>query len=182
MPTPQMKAFAKEAHKKPKTVEKLWKKSEKIVKKRYEIDEENDRFYPLVVGTLKHLLGIEEKIDEDGEGDSGESGITTTDMGDYVYPTRLGAPVTRMITSGPIPVETEIKKTKKRKIKNGQQYDKLIRTIVSNVNNEGLTLDDAMSDMILYFCERDSVDPIEDSIQALNKFFGVVPSIFDDMK
>lgn len=175
MPTPQMKAFAKEAHKKPKTVEKLWKKSEKIVKKKYEIDEESSRFYPLVVGTLKHLLGIEDKIDEDGE-------ITTANMGDYVYATKIGTPAARMITSGPIPVEAEITKTKKRKIKSGQQYDKLVRTIVANVNNEGLTLDDAMSDMILYFCERDSDDPIEDSIQALNKFFGIVPSIFDDMK
>jgi hypothetical protein len=61
MPTPLMKSLAKEAHKKTKTVEKLWAKSEKIVKQKYQIDDSSSRYWPLVVGVTKGLLGISKK-------------------------------------------------------------------------------------------------------------------------
>ena len=53
-----MKSFAKKTHKKPKTVEKLWNKAERVVRKKYEIDEDSSRFYPLVVGVLKNFLKV----------------------------------------------------------------------------------------------------------------------------
>lgn len=191
MPTPLMKSLAKQAHKKSKTVEKLWKKAEKLVKSKYEIDEDSSRFYPLVVGVLKNFLGIEkddEDLKEDGEGgevvDTGEPGITTTSMGDYVYPTRIGAPVARLVNGAPLPVEIEIKKTKKRKIRTAKEYDKLIRRITTEINESDseLTLDDAISDMIKYYCSTDCEDAVDEAITAVSKYFGIAPSIFDDLK
>jgi hypothetical protein len=43
-------------------------------------------------------------------------------------------------------------------------------------------MDDAFSDMIKYYCESDSSDPVEDAIEALSRFFGIAPTIFDDIK
>lgn len=181
MPTPLMKSFAKETHKKPKTVEKIWKKAERIVKKDYDIDDKNSRYYPLVVGTLKHLLGIE-KIEEDDAVASCETPMTTSNIGDYTFANKIGAPAARVITSEPLIVNTSIdKKNKKKKIKTNKEYDKLVRSIVKNVNNEGLTLDEAISSMIEYYCEGNSDNPVDDSLDALSRFFGLAPSIFDDL-
>lgn len=187
-----MKSLAKQAHKKSKTVEKLWKKAEKLVKSKYEIDEDSSRFYPLVVGVLKNFLGIEkddEDLKEDGEGgeagaDVSDPGITTTSMGDYVYPTRLGTPMARMVNGAPLPVEIEIKKSKKKKGRTAKEYDKLIRRITKEINESEteMSLDDAISDMIKYYCSTDCEDAVEEAITAVSKYFGITPSIFDDLK
>lgn len=183
MPTPLMKSLAKDADVKPKKVEKLWKKSERLVKKKYEIDEDSDRFYPLVVGVLKNFLGIEkEDINEDGEGvDIGdvEVGTTTTNMGDYQFASRVGYPVS--IMAGRImPVQVEITKVKKRKA--NKKHKKIIRKLKECIEAADMDMDDAFSDMIKYFCEKDSLDPVEDAINSLNRYFGLAPSIFDNIE
>jgi hypothetical protein len=45
-----------------------------------------------------------------------------------------------------------------------------------------MDMDDAFSDMIKYFCEKDSLDPVEDAINSLNRYFGLAPSIFDNIE
>lgn len=190
MPTPLMKSFAKQTDKKPKTVEKLWKKAERLVKKKYEIDEDSSRFYPLVVGVLKNFLGIEkeEDVNEDEGGGVDVAGAdgpvtypmgtVTSNMGDYVYAAKIGTPAQRMINGQPLPVAIEIKP----KRKTNKKYHKSIRKIKECLDYEGMDIDDAISDMIKYYCEGDSVDPVDDAINALSRFFGIVPTIFDDIK
>lgn len=187
MPTPLMKSFAKKAHKKSKTVEKLWKKSEKLVKSKYEIDEESSRFYPLVVGTLKHLLGLS-KDDINEEDESASTGeMTTTNMGDYVYPTKLGVSTRMYPYKNQLPMEKEIKKINKLSKKfSEKEYDKLVRQIVYNINymGEDVSFDEVMSDVIEYYCSihDDPNDVLDASLEAVGKYYGVVPSLFDDLK
>ena len=183
MPTPLMKSFAKEAEVKPKKVEKLWKKAERLVKKKYEIEDDSDRFYPLVVGVLKNFLGIEKKdINEDGEGidvGNAEVGTTTTNMGDYQHASRIGDPA--YVMAGRImPVQIEITKVKKRKA--NKKHKKAIRKLKECIEASDMDIDDAFSDMIKYFCEKDSLDPVEDAINSLNRYFGLAPSIFDNIE
>jgi hypothetical protein len=190
MPTPLMKSFAKQTDKKPKTVEKLWKKAERLVKKKYEIDDESSRFYPLVVGVLKNFLGIgKDEVNEDEGGEvmvagsegpvSYPMGTTTSNMGDYVFASKVGTPAARLISGQPLPVEIEIKK---RKTKVHKKHNKKVRAIKESLEEENMTMDDAFSDMIKYYCESDSSDPVEDAIEALSRFFGIAPTIFDDIK
>jgi hypothetical protein len=112
MPNPIMRSFAKKADTTVKKVEKLWNKSEKLVKKKYELtpEEDSDRFYALVVAVLKKILKIDEpnvvKEDDgggDAGGDVGDSGdvtsvpaINTTSMGAYQYYSKIGDPIRRL--------------------------------------------------------------------------------------
>lgn len=172
MPTPLMKSFAEQTGKKPKTVEKLWKKCEKLVKKKYEIDEENKRFYPLVVGCLKNLLGIHsEKIENDV--------ITTATMGSYSFAPKVGDLQRRQpIDSEPIPVESEVKTDSK--------YYKKIKKIKKTLKESALLedLDELMSKNIEYFSNKfDSPDEIVDcSFDAVYKYLKIKDSFLDELK
>lgn len=180
MPTPLMKSFAKDAHRKTKTVEKLWKKAEKVVKGKYEIDKDSNRYYPLVVGVLKHFLGLsKDEVNEDG-------GITTGNMGDYAFASKLGSPAARPLDYGKLlPVDNEITNLNKSKKYSNKQYDKLIRDIVYNANAMGLgeDFDEMLSDTIKYYCENetDVDDVVDKSLDAIGKYFNVIPTIFDEM-
>lgn len=181
MPTPLMKSFAKQTHKKSKTVEKLWKKSEKLVKKKYDIDEESDRFYPLVVGVLKHVLGLsKEEFNEDESGADNGGEITTTNMGDYVYATPM-ALMTRIYPK--FPNKKTALENKSRKF-NSEQYDKYVRQIVKNINESEMDADDIFSDVIEHYCTHEMTpeDIVDYTIEAVGKYYGVVPSLFDDLK
>jgi hypothetical protein len=161
MPTPLMKSFAKQAGKKPKTVEKLWKKCEKLVKKEYDIDEDSDRFYPLVVGCLKNLLDIPKKeyVQKDE--------ITTSNMGDYKVPQHMGI-ITR---NGPAMFP------KKNLKKIFQKFNEALET-------QGKDLDDVMSEMINFYSHRfeSSEKIIESAINATAKYLKLEDSLVNDLK
>lgn len=156
MPNPIMKSFAKQSGKKTKTVEKLWKKCEKLVKKEYDIDEDSDRFYPLVVGCLKNLLDIkkEDKEQKDVVADSGM--ITTSNMGNYVYAKKIPDLMRRT----PDPKYTKI-------------FKKINETFLEKDLYEDL--DDVISEMIKFYSEKSSnVDEIvEASINATAKYLKI---------
>ena len=174
MPTPLMKSLAKEAHKKTKTVEKLWAKSEKIVKQKYQIDDSSSRYWPLVVGVTKGLLGISKK-----EKQLEEDEITTTNMGSNngdgaMFANKVGEPMTRI--DGPItPVKTTITKKK--------NYGKEVKEIVKKVNEKALkeSLDDIMSDAIEYYSSKsNNVEEVfEQAIASINKRLGIEVSVLD---
>jgi hypothetical protein len=65
-----IQSFIKQSGKKKEEVERLWRDTEKIIKKQYP-DKKDDDFYRLVVGVLKKRLGIAEE----------DAAITTTSMG-----------------------------------------------------------------------------------------------------
>ena len=137
----------------------------------------------MVVGVLKNFLGIEkEDINEDGEvigGDITGDGMTTSDLGDYQYAPRLGSPVS-VIPGQIIPVQVEIKKVKKKR-KTNKKHRSVIIKLKESIELRDMDLDDTISDMIKYFCEKESLDPVEDAINTLNRYFGIAPSIFDDI-
>lgn len=62
MPQALVKTYAKKTGKSEKEVEDLYTQAKKIVKKQYSIGEEDESFYPLVIGTLKKSLGIKDSI------------------------------------------------------------------------------------------------------------------------
>lgn len=156
MPNPVMKSFAKQSGKKVKTVEKLWKKCEKIVKKEYDIDEESERFYPLVVGCLKNLLDIkkEDKEQKDVVADAGM--ITTSNMGNYVYAKK----VPELLRRTPEPKYTKIFKKLQEAFLEQDLYE---------------DLDDVFSGMVQYYSEKSgNVDEIVDaSINATAKYLKI---------
>lgn len=156
MPNPVMKSFAKQSGKKVKTVEKLWKKCEKIVKKEYDIDEESERFYPLVVGCLKNLLDIkkDDKEQKDVVADAGM--ITTSNMGNYVYAKK----VPELLRRTPEP-----------------KYAKIFKKLQEAFLEQDLyeDLDDVFSGMVQYYSEKSgNVDEIVDaSINATAKYLKI---------
>ncbi len=178
MPTPLMKTFAKEAGKKTKTVEKIWKTSEKLVKEKYNIDEEDDRFYPLVVGVVKNKLGIRRKemVKEDGE-PSGEvadsGGMTTTSMGDYQFAPRLGQIVT-------FPV-MQIKYNKPKKKRSSK---KRIKKLKESCEENGHDFDSDISSILYIYQHKFDNDEevIEEAIDFILRYYGIEPSIFDEIK
>ena len=72
MPNNTIKSFADKSGESIERVEELWKKAKALVKKEYNIDDESEKFYPLVTGILKRMLKINEE---------GEPSITTTSVG-----------------------------------------------------------------------------------------------------
>lgn len=155
MPNSVMKSFAEKTGKKTKTVEKLWKKCEKIVKKEYDIDEKSERFYPLVVGCLKNLLGLN-KEQEDAT-------VTTANLGSFVFAPKISDIASRQSLS------TNPSKVKK------------IRKLKEAADILGIDLDDVISDNINYYSKKtDDVEQIvEMALDASAKYLKVEPSIFD---
>lgn len=191
MPNPIMRSFAKKADTTVKKVEKLWNKSEKLVKKKYDLtpEEDSDRFYALVVSVLKKILKIDTpKVvkEDEGGGDAGGEGtaseapaINTTSMGAYQYYSRIGEPVRRFPSK-------DIKK--KYKKSEDEADDKVtekelarrIKDIVDRVNglkeNENI-----LDDYIEYFRTKyDCPDMIvEKAVEYVEKKLGIVKSGFD---
>jgi len=165
MPTPLMKSFAEQSGKKPKTIEKLWKKCERIVKKEYGIDEKSSRFYPLVVGVLKNLLDIPPKeVKEDDMG--------VQNMGDYTFAQKMQPPFTRELK------EKKEKKSKKKKL----NYSKVFPAFTYVLPNyQDQDLDDIMSEMLNFYSERldDSEEIIERSIEMTAKYLKINISEFE---
>lgn len=173
MPTPVMKSFAKKSNKKVKTVEKLWKKAEKLVKKKYEIEKDSPRYWPLVVGITKNLLGINEpEENEDVEGVEGveEDVMTTANIGDATFANKIGAPATRI--NGPIfQVASDIKPKKK--------YKKKIEETIKILEEKGLDFSDIMDETLEYFSNKNNETCIDDALDSIRKRFGLEKSVFD---
>lgn len=175
MPTPMMRVFAKEAGKKTKTVEKIWKQSEDLVREKYGIDEESPRFYPLVVGVVKNTLGIRKKemVKEEEGGEVADPGMTTTTMGDYQFAPMLG----RMITF-PTMNNAKVSTPKKRR-----SYRKRMKKIKSVSEEKGLDYDSALSEFMNLAIKKheDMEDVIDESIDIMLRYLGIEPSIIDEI-
>tara|TARA_R110000765_G_scaffold149893_1_gene252555 strand:+ start:1169 stop:1501 length:333 start_codon:yes stop_codon:yes gene_type:complete len=75
MPNNIIKTFADKTDKTVEEVEVLWKKAEQIVKDEYEIDSNDESYYPLVVGVLKKSLGFKSEDFSIGVGDIGLTNV-----------------------------------------------------------------------------------------------------------
>lgn len=194
MPNPIMRSFAKKADTTVKKVEKLWNKSEKLVKKKYELtpEEDSDRFYALVVAVLKKILKIDEpnvvKEDDgggDAGGDAGDSGdvtsvpaINTTSMGAYQYYSKIGDPIRRL-------PKKDIRKVYKKSEDESQDTDekklaKRIKAIVDKIN--GLVEHENILDEYLdYFRTRyeSPEEIIEKTVEYVEKRLGITKSGLD---
>lgn len=193
MPNPIMRSFAKKADTTVKKVEKLWNKSEKLVKKKYELtpEEDSDRFYALVVSVLKKILKIDEpKVvkEDDGGGDAGAGGdvadssdvpaINTTSMGAYQYYSKIGEPIRRL-------PKKDIRKIYKKSEDESENMDekklaKRIKAIVDKIN--GLAEHENILDEYLdYFrtrCETPE-EMIEKTVEYVEKKLGIVKAGID---
>ena len=185
-----MRSFAKKADTTVKKVEKLWNKSEKLVKKKYELtpEEDSDRFYALVVSVLKKILKIDtpKVVKEDEGGDAGGEGtaseapaINTTSMGAYQYYSRVGEPIRRFPSK-------DIKKKYEKSEKESQdkvtekELARRIKAIVDRVN--GLKeSEELFDDYLEYFRTKyDSPDIIiEKTVEFIEKKIGITKSGFD---
>lgn len=191
MPNPIMRSFAKKADTTVKKVERLWNKSEKLVKKKYELtpEEDSDRFYALVVSVLKKILKIDTpKVvkEDEGGGDAGGEGaaseapaINTTSMGAYQYYSRVGEPIRRF------PSKDIKKKYKKSEDESDNKVTekelvRRIKAIVDRVN--GLKeSENILDDYLEYFMTKYSdVDMIvEKTVDFVEKKLGIVKSGID---
>lgn len=192
MPNPIMRSFAKKADTTVKKVEKLWNKSEKLVKKKYEItpEEDSDRFYALVVSVLKKILKLDtpKVVKEDEGGDAGDGGdvgtasdtpaINTTSMGAYQYYSKIGDPIKR------IP-KNDVKKIYKKSEDESQNIDekklaKRIKAIVDKIN--GLAEHENILDEYLDYFKTRYESPeeiVEKTIEYVEKKLGIVKSGLD---
>lgn len=166
-----MRSFAKKADTTVKKVERLWNKSEKLVKKKYDLtpQEDSDRFYALVVSVLKKILGIDTKkeIKEDT--------ITTGNMGAYQFYDKVGG-----IAKRKIPVtdkDYEELNTQSDDDIDSKKLAKRIAKIVAIVNEDMEIFDDYLD----YFKQRyDSPDIIiEKTVDFVEKKLGIVKSVMD---
>jgi len=173
MPTGLMKSLAKQSGKKPKTVENLWKKCEKIVKKEYDIDEKSERFYPLVVGCLKNLLDIKKEEQKDVPmAPVADPQTTTSTMGNYVF-----APKAATFSRQPIsPMSVEDSKL-------GKKLKKIKKTIDEDLT-QVKTLDELLSENLNYFSEKfdESDKIINSSISMVAKYLKLEESNLNDLK
>jgi hypothetical protein len=190
MPNPIMRSFAKKADTTVKKVEKLWNKSEKLVKKKYDLtpEEDSDRFYALVVSVLKKILKIDtpKVVSEDEGGDGGVEGtaseapaINTTSMGAYQYYSKIGEPLKR----------TPSKDIKKKYKKSEQESDdnvtekelaRRIKDIVDRVN--GLKEHENILDEYLDYFTTKYENPdliIEKTVEFVEKKLGITKSGID---
>jgi len=71
MPDNIINSFANKTDKSVGEIERLWKKAEIIVKSEYNINKEDESYYPLVVGVLKKSLGFKSEEFSIGVGDIG---------------------------------------------------------------------------------------------------------------
>lgn len=84
MPNAIIKHFSDKSNKSVEEVEKLWNEAKKIAKKEYpDVKITDDKYYAIVVGILKKMLGFNEDVNP------ANPAITTSTMGDYVYKPRL---------------------------------------------------------------------------------------------
>lgn len=60
MPTSIVQAFSKQSGKSIPEIEKLWKKAKETVIKNYNLDSSDKRYYVLVTGILKRMLGLKQ--------------------------------------------------------------------------------------------------------------------------
>ena len=192
MPNPIMRSFAKKADTTVKRVEKLWNKSEKLVKKKYELtpEEDSDRFYALVVSVLKKILKLDSpnvvKEDEGGGDAGGEVGdvgdslpaINTTSMGAYQYYSKIGEPVRRL-------PKKDIRRVYKKSEDDSVNMDekkmaKRVKAVVDKLND--LAKNESVLDEYLdYFrtrCESPE-EIIEKTIEFVEKKLGIVKSGLD---
>lgn len=191
MPNPIMRSFAKKADTTVKKVERLWNKSEKLVKKKYELtpEEDSDRFYALVVSVLKKILKIDTPkiVKEDEGGDVGGEGtaseapaINTTSMGAYQYYSRIGEPLTRFPSKD---IKKKYKKSEKESVDNNiseKELARRIKDIVDRVN--GLKENENILDDYLEYFQTKYSDPdmiIEKTIEFVEKKLGIVKSGID---
>lgn len=65
MPSATIASFAKKTGKSEKEVERLWKEAKQAVDKQYpDIEKDSDRYYALVTGILKKMVGLKENFNE----------------------------------------------------------------------------------------------------------------------
>lgn len=62
MPTALIKTLASASGNSISDVEDAWEQAKKIVKKEYDLDEKNSRFWALTTGITKKMLGIKENV------------------------------------------------------------------------------------------------------------------------
>lgn len=170
MPTPVMKSFAKKTNRKVKTVEKLWKQAEKLVKKKYEIEKDSPRYWPLVVGVTKNLLGINEPEETD-EGGIEEDVMTTANIGDATFSNKIGAPAKRFEVP-PFQVASDIAPKKKK-------YRKKIEETVKHLEEKGLDFSELMDESLEYFSNKNVNTCVDDALDSIRKRFGLEKSVFD---
>lgn len=192
MPNPIMRSFAKKADTTVKKVERLWNKSEKLVKKKYELtpEDDSDRFYALVVSVLKKILKLDTpKVvkEDEGGGDAGGEGaaseapaINTTYMGAYQYYSRVGEPVRRFPSKD---IKKKYKKSEKDSTDNNiseKELARRIKEIVDKMNglkeNENI-LDDYLEYFMTKYSDVDMI--IEQTVSFVEKKLGIVKSGID---
>jgi len=167
MPNPIMRSFAKKADTTVKKVERLWNKSEKLVKKKYELtpEEDSDRFYALVVSVLKKILGLDKKVDEDA--------MTTGNIGAYQFYDKVG---TTAIQRG-LPVtdseKEKIEKESKEKVSE-KELAKRIKKIVNIVNEDVAIFDEFLDYFRTKYNNPDDI--IEKTIEYTEKKLGIIKS------
>lgn len=61
MPNNIIKSFAEKSGKSEKEVERLWNRASDIVATDYDLKKDDDKYYELVVGILKKMLGFKEE-------------------------------------------------------------------------------------------------------------------------
>lgn len=192
MPNPIMRSFAKKADTTVKKVERLWNKSEKLVKKKYELtpEDDSDRFYALVVSVLKKILKLDTpKVvkEDEGGGDVGGEGtaseapaINTTSMGAYQYYSRVGEPARRFPSKD---IGKKYKKSEKDSTNNNiseKELARRIKEIVDRVNglkeNENI-LDEYLEYFMTKYSDVDMI--IEQTVSFVEKKLGIVKSGID---
>ena len=162
-----MRSFAKKADTTVKKVERLWNKSEKLVKKKYELtpEEDSDRFYALVVSVLKKILGLDKKVDEDA--------MTTGNIGAYQFYDKVG---TTAIQRG-LPVtdseKEKIEKESKEKVSE-KELAKRIKKIVNIVNEDVAIFDEFLDYFRTKYNNPDDI--IEKTIEYTEKKLGIIKS------
>lgn len=62
MPSATLKSLAKKSGHTMERAEHLWDEAKGIVKKEYKIGKKNKKFWPLVVGITKKMLGLHEAV------------------------------------------------------------------------------------------------------------------------
>jgi len=81
MPDNIINSFANKTDKSVGEIERLWKKAEIIVKSEYNINKEDESYYPLVVGVLKKSLGFKSEEFSIGVGDLTDVPVGGPSMG-----------------------------------------------------------------------------------------------------
>lgn len=65
MPSNIVKSFAEKTGKSEAEVEKLWSEAKSAAEKQYpEVEKDSDRYYSIVTGILKNMLGIKESFSD----------------------------------------------------------------------------------------------------------------------